>query len=168
MTHTSTEQPELLPCPFCGGNAHFEIDTDSRWEWVECESCGMQGNSSASLMEDCKPKLREAWNRRTPSSQAQRVPLSDYKQALDFLAGLHPGITIDGPPMAVAGLIFDAVQAEQRALKEEIEKKERHLDWMRKELAKRAPKAKDCQRPECIARGCFGYCMKGITQEKQG
>ena len=76
MTHTSTEQPELLPCPFCGGNAHFEIDMDSRWEWVECESCGMQGNSSASLMEDCKPKLREAWNRRAPASQA-RVPLSD-------------------------------------------------------------------------------------------
>lgn len=64
-----------------------------------------------------------------------RVPLSEYKQALDFLAGLHPGITIDGPPMAVAELIFDAVQAEQRALKEEIGKKERNLDWMRKELA---------------------------------
>lgn len=64
-----------------------------------------------------------------------RVRLSDYKQALDFLAGLHPGITIDGPPMAVAGLIFDAVQAEQSALKEEIEKKERNLAWMRKELA---------------------------------
>ncbi len=37
--------------------------------------------------------------------------------------------------MAVAELIFDAVQAEQRALKEEIEKKERNLAWMRKELA---------------------------------
>lgn len=97
-----------------------------------------------------------------------RVPLSDYKQALDFLAGLHPGITIDGPPMAVAELIFDAVQAEQRALKEEIERKERNLDWMRKELAKRTLKSKDCARPACMARGCFGYCMKGITQEKQG
>lgn len=81
------------------------------------------------------------------ASQAQRAPLSEHKQALDFLAGLHPGITIDGPPMAVAELIFDAVQAEQRALKEEIEKKERNLDWMRKELAKRP---------------------SGITQEKQG
>lgn len=82
MTHTSTEQPELLPCPFCGGNAHFEIDMDSRWEWVECESCGMQGNSSASLMEDCKPKLREAWNRRTPASQAQRPPLDYHEIAM--------------------------------------------------------------------------------------
>lgn len=60
-----TEPTELLPCPFCGAAAHFEMD-EGRWEWVECESCGMQGNRSASLMEDCKPKLAEEWNRRTP------------------------------------------------------------------------------------------------------
>lgn len=59
----------LLPCPFCGSAAHFDIDDDN-WEWVECESCGMQGNRSASLMEDCKPKLREAWNRRAPAQLA--------------------------------------------------------------------------------------------------
>ena len=61
--HTDTE---LTPCPFCGGKAYFEID-DDRWQWVECGSCGMQGNRSASLMEDCKPKLSEAWNRRAPA-----------------------------------------------------------------------------------------------------
>ena len=61
-----TDPTELLPCPFCGAAAHFEMD-EGRWEWVECESCGMQGNRSASLMEDCKPKLVEAWNRRTPA-----------------------------------------------------------------------------------------------------
>lgn len=58
-----TQETELKPCPFCGSKAHFEID-DDRWEWIECGSCGMQGNRSASLMEDCKPKLAEAWNRR--------------------------------------------------------------------------------------------------------
>lgn len=69
MTHTSTEpRNKLLPCPFCGARARFEID-DERWEWVECSGCGIQGNRSASLMEDCKPKLAEAWNRR-----AQVVP----------------------------------------------------------------------------------------------
>lgn len=57
--------PSLLPCPFCGSAAHFESDSDG-WHWVECESCGMQGNRGASLMEDCKPMLAEAWNRRTP------------------------------------------------------------------------------------------------------
>lgn len=73
-----TEPTELLPCPFCGAAAHFEMD-EGRWEWVECESCGMQGNRSASLMEDCKPKLAEEWNRRTPQpTQAQvgAVPLT--------------------------------------------------------------------------------------------
>lgn len=61
----------LKNCPFCGAAAHFEMD-EGRWEWVECESCGMQGNRSASLMEDCKPKLAEEWNRRTPQpTQAQ-------------------------------------------------------------------------------------------------
>ena len=63
---STDSKAELLPCPFCGGEAHFEMD-DDRWEWVECGSCGMQGNRSASLMEDCKPKLAEAWNRRAPS-----------------------------------------------------------------------------------------------------
>ena len=55
--------PSLLPCPFCGAAAHFKMDAD-RWEWIECESCGMQGNRSASLMEDCRTKLADAWNRR--------------------------------------------------------------------------------------------------------
>ena len=59
--------PALKPCPFCGGAAHFQIDAD-RWEWVECASCGMQGNRSASLMEDCKPILTESWNRRSDES----------------------------------------------------------------------------------------------------
>ena len=73
-----TEPTEPLKnCPFCGAAAHFEMD-DGRWEWVECESCGMQGNRSASLMEDCKPKLAEAWNRRTPQpTQAQAVNQAD-------------------------------------------------------------------------------------------
>lgn len=53
----------LLPCPFCNAAAHFESDADG-WHWIECESCGMQGNRAASLMEDCRPKLREAWNTR--------------------------------------------------------------------------------------------------------
>jgi hypothetical protein len=54
---------ELKPCPFCGAKAHFEKDSGG-WEWVECESCGIQSNQSASLMDDCKPKLREEWNAR--------------------------------------------------------------------------------------------------------
>lgn len=31
--------------------------------------------------------------------------------------------------------------------------------------AQRVMHQRDCQRPECMSRGCFGHCMKGITQE---
>ena len=86
--HTDTE---LTPCPFCGGKAYFEID-DDRWQWVECGSCGMQGNRSASLMEDCKPKLSEAWNRRAPS-----VPVPQFsriaQKKLDYLLEAGEAIT---------------------------------------------------------------------------
>lgn len=98
-----TSQTELLACPFCGGAAHFDSDDDN-WEWIECEGCGMQGNRSASLMEDCKPKLAEAWNRRATPATLER--------------------------------------------------------WL-------APTSIDCNRPECMSLGCFGHCMKGITQEKR-
>ena len=66
------------------------------------------------------------------------VTLAEYQQALDFLAGLHPCLTIDGPPMAVAERIFDAVMAERRGLLEQIESQERNLAWMRQSLAKSA------------------------------
>lgn len=79
-----TEPTELLPCPFCGAAAHFEMD-EGRWEWVECESCGMQGNRSASLMEDCKPKLAEAWNRRTPAPVGVEPVASVHKDTLAML-----------------------------------------------------------------------------------
>ena len=74
MATEPTPTDALLPCPFCGAQAHFEMDAD-RWEWVACESCGMQGNRSASLMDDCKPKLAEEWNRRAqPAPAASPVP----------------------------------------------------------------------------------------------
>ena len=75
----------LAPCPFCGAQAHFEVDDDDRWEWVECESCGMQGNRSASLMESCKPKLAEAWNRRAPApASGEAVSPFGYFRAEPF------------------------------------------------------------------------------------
>lgn len=77
-----TDPTELLPCPFCGAAAHFEMD-EGRWEWVECESCGMQGNRSASLMEDCKPKLVEAWNRRTPAPVGVEPVFAFRRKGLD-------------------------------------------------------------------------------------
>lgn len=70
-------------------------------------------------------------------SRAQERNASEHEQALQFLAGLHPGLTIDGPPMAVADCIFEAVLAERRALKDALAQKERALDLLRNELARR-------------------------------
>lgn len=105
MTHTSTERPGLLLCPFCGARARFEID-DERWEWVECSGCGIQGNRSASLMEDCKPKLAEAWNRR-----AQVVPKSinvTEEMHVAAVKVLHRATGVDGLPQRIVDAILAA------------------------------------------------------------
>ena len=54
---------ELLPCPFCGGEATFDHD-DNGWNWISCEKCGTTTNSRTHTMEDCHPLLAEQWNRR--------------------------------------------------------------------------------------------------------
>lgn len=69
MTHTSTEQPEALPCPFCGG--HSTLDSNGQDFRVFCWDCGAKSKAF-----DCWQKAEAAWNRRTPAPQAQRVPLS--------------------------------------------------------------------------------------------
>lgn len=94
---------ELLPCPFCGAACHFEKD-EGAWEWVECESCGMQGNRSASLMDDCKPILAAAWNRRAAieADRAQRVPdgvvdselVAHIRKHIDTYADKHPALLV--------------------------------------------------------------------------
>lgn len=44
-------------------------------------------------------------------------------QALDMLAGLHPGLTVDADqPMAMAGAIFESVVAEIRQWREKAER----------------------------------------------
>jgi hypothetical protein len=63
---------------------------------------------------------------------------SALQNALDFLCGLHPEITIDGPPMQVAERIFDAVLADRAALSAEIKNMEVNLAFMRTALTKAA------------------------------
>lgn len=72
---------ELKPCPFCGGAAHFFkiTDLDDRnfgGDGICCGSCPVTTDLMFSLMEDCKPKLAEAWNRRAQPAQAGQA-LSD-------------------------------------------------------------------------------------------
>lgn len=64
----ATKEPELLPCPFCGGEAHID---GTSWTtrngkdqaWVTCKKCHTYGPSSTDAT--------AAWNRRaTPDALA--------------------------------------------------------------------------------------------------
>lgn len=60
---------DLKPCPFCGGEPYFDHNDDG-WTWIECDQCRVATNQRISAMEDCKPLLAEAWNRRAiPTEQ---------------------------------------------------------------------------------------------------
>lgn len=63
---------KLKPCPFCGGEAYFDKD-DHGWQWIECGKCHVATSQRASLMEDCKPLLAEAWNTRSAIDSEAKI-----------------------------------------------------------------------------------------------
>lgn len=69
-----------------------------------------------------------------PQPPALKPQTDEHETALSLLCGLHPCMTIDGPPMVVAERIFDAVIAERRELTETIKQMESWLETMRNEL----------------------------------
>lgn len=87
---------------------------------------------------DKSPNLQGQAVDKSPEMQGcglAREPLSDEcETVLSFLAGLHPCLTIDGPPMAVAERIFDAVLAERAELLEQIKRMKGNLETMRQML----------------------------------
>lgn len=75
---------DLLPCPFCGGDAAFDYDDDG-WNWIECSQCHTSSKAGVSAMEDCKPMLAEAWNLRRDMSLSLE---KQYAENLGRLAQL--------------------------------------------------------------------------------
>lgn len=80
MTEPNTE---LLPCPFCGGEAQYTTDQDAYsyttygrpWFSVGCEICGITFNDklewdeNSRITKECHPKDSfEAWNTRPNQS----------------------------------------------------------------------------------------------------
>lgn len=57
---------ELLPCPFCGGEANLEKSPESGKWHVECGDADCIGFWTASVYFDIEAEAIEAWNRRTP------------------------------------------------------------------------------------------------------
>lgn len=76
MTHQA--QAELLPCPFCGSRARRA--KGGAWHGTGCAGAlGCPAYLSA-LTYRTQEEADEAWNRRAPASQAQRVPLALYQR----------------------------------------------------------------------------------------
>lgn len=94
------------------------------------DHCPVGGEPCQSMCDE--PCSWQGWTR----GKEREALLAEHVQALDFLAGLHPCLTIDGPPMAVAERILDAVQGERAELQAEIKRQEEALDFLRTALAR--------------------------------
>lgn len=64
-----TDDPTLLPCPFCGGEAEFvdciPLDVD-QWVEVTCIECGgsVGTQNDVVLMPETREEAARRWNRR--------------------------------------------------------------------------------------------------------
>ena len=85
MTHHT--DAELLPCPFCGSRARRS--KGGGWHGTGCAGAHGCPAYLSALTYRTQEEADEAWNRRTPASQAQRVPLSERKiRQIDAHSGL--------------------------------------------------------------------------------
>ena len=85
MTHHT--DAELLPCPFCGSRARRS--KGGAWHGTGCAGAHGCPAYLSALTYRTQEEADEAWNRRTPASQAQRVPLSKRKiRQIDAHSGL--------------------------------------------------------------------------------
>src|SRR5574343_1017717 len=125
--------PYLKPCPFCG------CELESKWNRAnpsaKCATPDCMGSKLPSLCLDV-PEHIEAWNTRaqltedrTHADMTEKV--QQHERALALLCGLHPCITVDGPPVVVAERIFDHVTAAQRAQQSRITSLDRALEYFR-------------------------------------
>ncbi|MDG9925467.1 MULTISPECIES: hypothetical protein [unclassified Pseudomonas] len=73
--------PRLLPCPCCGGTAHF-IRLECGGQIIECaeKQCVSSGVVRYACGDDPRPLLAEAWNSRRPTAHAQLDVLRQVEQ----------------------------------------------------------------------------------------
>ncbi|MCM1516254.1 MAG: Lar family restriction alleviation protein [Paraprevotella sp.] len=66
----SDKEPELLPCPFCGGKARFGVDENGWQAYAICAACCVQ-------MESPVRAYREGWKEAVAADWNQRVDGAD-------------------------------------------------------------------------------------------
>lgn len=97
-----TPQPEhypcdLLPCPFCGGEAKLMLADDNA-NFIECQKCGASTNLQYSIKDDARPDLIERWNRRAAASVENSGPvtLADCRLEFEIVARIGSGGVMSG------------------------------------------------------------------------
>lgn len=68
-------KPDLLPCPFCGGEAYTNSDKNKETAWVECFSCRTEGPwIKASNVGAAERQAEKEWNIRADTPLIARSP----------------------------------------------------------------------------------------------
>jgi Lar family restriction alleviation protein len=92
---TEQEQVQLLPCPFCGGDAKYEAEGE--WQYydvwsVECRECGasLSGNADMRVSgASAKAEAIAAWNtrHRIEATAEALEAMREAREALDHGCG---------------------------------------------------------------------------------
>lgn len=67
-----SEESKLLPCPFCGGTAHFYLEDNGVSNYtgsyyyigVKCEKCNTKSDSVSTDLDSCVEDAINMWNTR--------------------------------------------------------------------------------------------------------
>lgn len=87
--NTPVASPDLLPCPFCGGEAamhNYPADEDTTWWFAQCGDCGARNGEQLAADAPDQEFAIEAWNRRalaSPAPSAGVVDAAMVERAID-------------------------------------------------------------------------------------
>jgi len=86
-----TDAPDLLPCPFCGGDAEIvdAVEAGSQAKVVCCKKCMCSSRVVFALMDDATFDLVSAWNARADLARPMTVAEA-AKVLLDAMNGSGP------------------------------------------------------------------------------
>ena len=114
---TEQEQVQLLPCPFCGGDAKYEAEGE--WQYydvwsVECRECGasLSGNADMRVSgASAKAEAITSWNTRHTATAEALEAMREAREALEAMVrwangngdtGGYPGTEVGQALRAIA------------------------------------------------------------------